>query len=123
MTYWIAYGFVLLLSLTALVLSINPYGFEYILPSPTPIVSELRRPTGTAVIYYADGTMNAGDDFYKPWVEGNFLIAESPIHGLRIIPFIQVLEVFWFPGDSIKDAPYHQPLEPFTFPTPQQEGT
>ena len=98
------------------------------IPFKVQVVSEsdtLRRPIGTIVIYYMDGTMNAGAEFYKPHVEGTWIVFESE-ETIRVVPVFNVLEVYWFDGDSIEDDPYHQqnPIEPFTFPPlPQKEGT
>ena len=120
MKYWIAYGFVLLLSLTALVLSINPYDWEYVIHSP--IVSEidtLRGPTGSVIIYYVDGQMNAGRGFYQPRIDGSFIIFEGP-EQIRIVPFIQILEVYWYPEGSFSGQPNQS--EPYTFPPIQKEG-
>jgi len=94
-----------------------------------PKVSEsdtLRGPIGTIVIYYMDGTMNAGVDYYHPRVEGTWIVFESK-ETIRVVPVFNVLEVYWFEKDSIENDPYHQqnPITPvFPFPpTPQLEGT
>ncbi len=108
-----------------LMLTIAVLGVVYFYPDYLPIVSEsdtLPRPVGTVVIYYMDGTMNAGAEYFKPRAEGTWIVFESE-ETIRVVPVFNVLEVYWFAKDSIELDPYHQQFpipEIFEFPPTQK---